>query len=60
MKRSTENEVNGKLFQIKGAMRQKMGRLMDNPKMEIEGAAEKLAGKLQSRLGQVQKLAEKP
>jgi uncharacterized protein YjbJ (UPF0337 family) len=57
---STKNEVAGKIHEVKGTINEELGKLTDNPKLEIEGATEKLAGHLQDKLGQVQKVVEKP
>jgi uncharacterized protein YjbJ (UPF0337 family) len=32
------------------------GKITDNPKLEIEGTGEKIAGKMQEKLGQVKKV----
>jgi uncharacterized protein YjbJ (UPF0337 family) len=60
MRPSTQNEITGKVHQVKGTVKEKLGQLTDNPKLEIEGTAENLAGHLQDKLGQVQKVVEKP
>ncbi len=57
---STQNEITGKIHQVKGAIKEKLGQLTDNPKLEIEGTTENLAGHIQDKLGQVQKVVEKP
>jgi uncharacterized protein YjbJ (UPF0337 family) len=57
---STKNEIDGKVHEVKGAIKQKLGKITDNPKLEAEGTAEKVTGQLQHKLGQVQKVVEKP
>jgi uncharacterized protein YjbJ (UPF0337 family) len=59
MKPSTENKVAGKIHEVKGAIKEKAGRLTNNPTMEDEGTGEKIAGKVQKKIGQVQKVIEK-
>jgi uncharacterized protein YjbJ (UPF0337 family) len=59
MKPSTENRVAGKAHEVKGAIKEKAGRLTNNPNMEDEGTGEKIAGKVQKKIGQVQKVIEK-
>ena len=59
MKPSTENRVVGKAHEVKGAIKEKAGRLTNNPNMEDEGTGEKIAGKVQKKVGQVQKVIEK-
>jgi uncharacterized protein YjbJ (UPF0337 family) len=52
--------VEGKIHEVKGSVKQKVGQITDNPKLEIEGTTENLAGHLQDKVGQVQKVVEKP
>lgn len=56
---STKDQLEGKLHEVKGAVKEKAGQITDNPKLTLEGEAEKLAGKLQGKLGQVEKVFEK-
>jgi uncharacterized protein YjbJ (UPF0337 family) len=60
MTESTPDEIAGKMHEVKGVIKQKVGEITDNPELEIEGTTENLAGHLQDKLGQVQKVAEKP
>jgi uncharacterized protein YjbJ (UPF0337 family) len=60
MKPSTENEVVGTVHEVKGTIKQKVGRLTNDPELEGSGIGEKLAGKVQKKIGQVQKVIEKP
>jgi uncharacterized protein YjbJ (UPF0337 family) len=59
MKPSTENQVAGKIHEVKGAIKEKAGKLTNDPDMEDEGTGEKIAGKVQKKIGQVQKVIEK-
>jgi uncharacterized protein YjbJ (UPF0337 family) len=60
MKPSTENEVAGKFHEVKGNVKEKVGQLTNDPDFETEGAVEKIGGKVQKKIGEVQKIAEKP
>jgi uncharacterized protein YjbJ (UPF0337 family) len=60
MKASTENEIAGKLHEVRGKIKQKVGRLTNDPDLEGAGMGEKLGGKIQKKIGQVQKVVEKP
>jgi uncharacterized protein YjbJ (UPF0337 family) len=60
MKPSTEDEVAGKLHEVKGKMKETVGHVTNNPNLEGEGAGEKMAGKVQKKIGQVEKVFEKP
>jgi uncharacterized protein YjbJ (UPF0337 family) len=59
MKLSTKDQVKGKLHELKGAVKQKAGKVTNNPDLTDEGQAEKLAGKIQKKVGQVEKVFEK-
>jgi uncharacterized protein YjbJ (UPF0337 family) len=52
----TEDTTIGTLHEIKGKVKEELGKLTDNPKLEVEGNYEKNAGKIQRKLGQVKKL----
>jgi uncharacterized protein YjbJ (UPF0337 family) len=41
---------------MKGKIKQAAGKISDNPKLEAEGAVEKMSGKVQEKLGQVKKV----
>ncbi|HXN97172.1 MAG TPA: CsbD family protein [Candidatus Acidoferrales bacterium] len=56
MKPSTENEIAGKVHEVKGAIKEKVGQLTNDPDLEDEGAGEKIGGKVQKKIGQVQKV----
>jgi uncharacterized protein YjbJ (UPF0337 family) len=60
MKPSTENEIAGKVHEVKGNVKEKVGRLTNNSDLEAEGIGEKIAGKVQKKIGQVEKVFEKP
>jgi uncharacterized protein YjbJ (UPF0337 family) len=60
MKPSTENEVAGKVHEVKGKIKEKVGQLTNDPDLEAEGTGEKIAGKIQNKIGQVEKVLEKP
>ena len=60
MKPSTENEIAGKVHEVKGKIKQKMGRLTNDRDLEGEGIGEKIAGKVQKKIGQLEKVFEKP
>jgi len=45
---------------VKGTLKEKVGQLTKNPDLEGEGVGEKIAGKVQQKIGQVEKVVEKP
>jgi uncharacterized protein YjbJ (UPF0337 family) len=44
---------------VKGKAKQAAGQVTNNPDLEAEGQAEKLTGKIQKKVGQVEKVFEK-
>ena len=59
MKPSTENEITRKVHEVKGKIKEKVGQLTNDPDLEGEGIGEKIAGKVQKKIGQVEKAVEK-
>ena len=59
MTQSTKDQVEGAFHELKGKAKQKAGKLVGNPTLEGEGQGEKLAGKVQKKIGQVEKVLEK-
>jgi len=59
MKPSPENEIAGMVHEVKGAIKEKVGQLMNDPDLEGEGTGEKIGGKVQKKIGQVQKVLGK-
>jgi uncharacterized protein YjbJ (UPF0337 family) len=59
MKSGTQNEVTGKIHEVKGKIKEKVGQLTNNPSLEGEGIGERIAGKVQKKIGHVQKTVEK-
>jgi uncharacterized protein YjbJ (UPF0337 family) len=59
MKSSTKDQAEGTFHELKGKVKEVAGKLSDNPKLEGEGLGEKMAGKVQKKVGQVEKVLEK-
>jgi uncharacterized protein YjbJ (UPF0337 family) len=59
MKSSTKDQAEGKYHEVKGKIKEMAGELTDNPKLEAEGASEKMAGKVQKKIGDVKEVFEK-
>lgn len=55
MKPSTDDKTTGKLHEVKGTIKQKVGELTNKPDLEADGRAEKNAGKVQTWVGKVEK-----
>ena len=59
MKQNTKDEAKGTFHEVKGAVKEKVGRAINDPDLEAEGQAEKIAGKVQKKIGQVEKVFER-
>jgi uncharacterized protein YjbJ (UPF0337 family) len=58
MKPSTEKEIAGKVHEVKGKIKEKMGQLTNDPDLEGEGIGEKIAGKVQKTIRQLEKVSK--
>jgi uncharacterized protein YjbJ (UPF0337 family) len=59
MKSSTQDQTEGKFHKVKGTLKEIAGKLNDDPQLEAEGTGEKMAGKVQEKIGQVKKVLGK-
>ena len=59
MKRSTKDKAKGRFHEVKGGVKEKIGRATNNPDLEAKGRAEKIGGKVQKTIGQVEKVLGK-
>jgi uncharacterized protein YjbJ (UPF0337 family) len=55
MKPSTQDRTEGKLHEVKGKVKEKVGKATNNPDLEVSGEAEKNAGKVQKWIGRAEK-----
>ena len=56
MKPSTRDKIKGKFHEVRGKAKEKAGQLANDPDLEAEGQTEMIAGKVQRRIGQVEKV----
>ena len=56
MKESTKDQAKGKFHEVKGKIKEKVGRTTGNRKTEAEGQDEEVAGKVQRKIGEVEKV----
>jgi uncharacterized protein YjbJ (UPF0337 family) len=56
MKNSTRDQSEGKVHEVKGGIKEKVGRMTKNPNLEAEGKDEKVGGKVQKKIGQIEKV----
>ena len=59
MKSSIRDKVEGTGHEVKGALKEGVGKLSDNPRLQAEGTVEKIVGKVQRASGEVKKIIEK-
>jgi len=56
MRASTKDQAEGKFHEVKGKVKETAGQLTNNPDLEAEGTAERLAGTVQDKIGQLEKV----
>jgi uncharacterized protein YjbJ (UPF0337 family) len=59
MKQSTKDEIKGSLQASKGSIKETVGQVTHNPHLTAQGRNEKLAGKVQRKVGQIEQVLEK-
>jgi uncharacterized protein YjbJ (UPF0337 family) len=59
MKFSTKDQAEGSFHEAKGKVKEMAGKITDNPQLEAEGKGEKIAGKVQTKIGQIEKVLGK-
>jgi uncharacterized protein YjbJ (UPF0337 family) len=55
----THDQVEGKVHEVKGAIKQKIGHATNNPNLEDEGTAERINGVIEKKVGDVKKVFNK-
>ena len=55
MKPSTQDRTEGKLHEVKGKIKEAVGKATNDPNLEVSGNAEKNAGKVQKWIGVAEK-----
>jgi len=59
MKDSTKDKLAGAAHELKGALKEKVGHLTNNPNLRDQGTGEKIGGKIQKKFGDVEKAIER-
>lgn len=59
MAQSTKDRLEGSAHEMKGAIKEKAGKVTNNPDLKAEGSGEKRAGKVQRKIGEIEKVLEK-
>jgi uncharacterized protein YjbJ (UPF0337 family) len=60
MRSSTKKEIAGKIHEVKGKIKEKVGQLTNDTDLQAKGIGEKIGGKIQKKIGQVEKAVGKP
>jgi len=58
MKQSSKDQAKGKLHEVKGKIKAKIGQATKNPNLETEGQDEQVVGTVQKKIGQIEKVFE--
>jgi len=58
MRSSSMNQAKGKIREIKGRVKEGFGVATNNPETEARGKGERIAGKVQRKVGEAQQLLE--
>ncbi len=59
MKASTKDDAEGKWHQVKGKIKEIVGKVGMTPDLEAEGKEERRAGKIQEKVGEIKKVVGK-
>jgi uncharacterized protein YjbJ (UPF0337 family) len=59
MNPSTNDQINGAIHQVKGAVKEAAGRAANDPDLEAEGSAERIGGKILKKIAQIERIFEK-
>jgi uncharacterized protein YjbJ (UPF0337 family) len=52
---SNKDRAEGAVHEVKGTIKEKVGQLTNDPELEGEGTGEKIGGKIQKKVGDVEK-----
>ena len=58
MKPSQKDQIKGILHETRGKLKETAGELTNNPDLTADGRSEKFAGKVQTKIGQIEKVFE--
>jgi uncharacterized protein YjbJ (UPF0337 family) len=56
MKPSTQNQATGLAKSVAGKVKEVTGKTVGNPRLEAAGKAQKIEGKTQQKIGEIQKV----
>jgi len=55
----THDQVEGKVHEVKGTLKEKIGHATNNPQLEDEGTAERINGVVEKKVGDIKKVFNK-
>ena len=58
MKSSTKNQATGTAKTIAGKIKSAAGKLVGNPRLEAAGQADQVEGRVQKKLGQIERVLD--
>jgi len=59
VKQGLKDRIKGTFHDMKGTIKETAGKVTNNPDLAAEGQGEKLAGKIQKKVGQIEEVFEK-
>ncbi len=59
MKPSTQDKIEGTAKEVKGNIKQGAGKLVGNERLQAAGRADKLDGRVQKKVGEIEKVFDR-
>ena len=59
MTSNTKNSAEGRIHQVRGKIKETIGKIVNNQELEIEGKVENAEGKIQEKIGDIEKVVKK-
>ena len=59
MKPGTKDQIQGNLHELKGKVKENAGQVTSDPDLAAQGQNERIAGAVQKKVGQIEKVLEK-
>jgi uncharacterized protein YjbJ (UPF0337 family) len=56
MKSSTQDKAEGTAKHISGSVKEAAGKMVGNPRLQADGKAEKVEGRIQKKVGEIKKV----
>jgi uncharacterized protein YjbJ (UPF0337 family) len=60
IRQSTKDKREGTFRELKGKIKEKVGQLTHDPNLEAKGFGEKISGKMRKKIGDLERVVEKP